>query len=355
MAGGFLLLGWFAFLWFNPGAAPYHYRVVEEGGVEKFPKLEFGAWPDLKISKQEIHVEGVEESIATGYFARRENMKPVMVGWENHVGEPIMFLDTKLSELSILAPAISKHMPKDAAILAWWDTSRQIQLLTGLDPVFTTQLNEPPKDAAILAWWDTSRQIQLLTGLDPVFTTQLNEPLIMPIIWKPRLESIAKYERDFWAAPPSEEEQRKFQRFADALASEPKEGVEILRELVGGREGYVVVHIADIYKLGLMRPDRIGVAYKDFPVKSSTDVHGVNIQIKRWEGDNKYTGHTTHGFSDTMFRVYFLTDEKSTKTLLAQMLPMTTSTILEFQPVQMVYKEGGYLVYKIPSKEASNN
>jgi hydroxylamine oxidation protein HaoB len=245
-----------------------------------------------------------------------------MIGWENHVGEPMIFLDSKLSELSILAPAISKHMPKDAAILAWWDTSRQIQLLT---------------------------------GLDPVFTTQLNEPLIMPMVWKPRMESIAKYERDFWAAPPTEEEQRKFQRFADALASEPKEGVEILRELVGGREGYVVVHIADIYKLGLMRPDRIGVAYKDFPVKGSGDVHGVKIMVKRWEGDNKYAGHTVHGFSENIFRAYFLTDEKSTKTLLAQMLPMTTSLILEFTPLQMVYKEGGYLVYKIPSAQPSNS
>ena len=320
-AGGFLLLGWFAFLWFDPGPAPYQYRLVEEGGIEKFPKLELGAWPDLKLTKQEIHVEGMEEAIAAAYIARRGNSKPVMIGWENHVGEPMIFLDSKLSELSILAPAISKHMPKDAAILAWWDTSRQIQLLT---------------------------------GLDPVFTTQLNEPLIMPMVWKPRMESIAKYERDFWAAPPTEEEQRKFQRFADALASEPKEGVEILRELVGGREGYVVVHIADIYKLGLMRPDRIGVAYKDFPVKASTDVHGVNIMIKRWEGDNKYAGHTVHGFSENIFRAYFLTDEKSTKTLLAQMLPMTTSQPLEFKAVQLVHKQGGYWVYKILSAQPSN-
>ena len=322
VAGGFLLLGWFAVLWFEPGPAPYHYQLVEEGGVDKFPKLELSAWPDLSITKQEVHVEGMDKPVASAYLGRRGNTKPMMLGWENHVGEPIMFLDTKLSELSILAPAISKHMPKDAAILAWWDTSRQIQLLA---------------------------------GLNPIFTSHLCEPLMMPMVWKPRTEAILKYERDYWAAPPTEEEQRKFQRFADALASEPKEGVEILRELVGGREGYVVVHIADIYKLGLMRPDRIGVAYKDFPVKASTDVHGVNIQIKRWEGDNKYTGHTTHGFSETIFRVYFLTDEKSTKTLLAQMLPMTTSTILEFQPVQMVYKEGGYLVYKIPSAPPSNN
>ena len=169
------------------------------------------------------------------------------------------------------------------------------------------------------------------------------------------MESIAKYERDFWAAPPTEEEQRKFQRFADALSSEPTEGVAILRELTGGREGYIVVHIADLYKLGLMRPDRIGVAYKDFPVKGSGDVHGLNIMVKRWQEDNKFTAHTVHGFSETIMRAYFLTDEKSTKTLLAQMLPMTTSLILDFQPVQLVYKEGGYLVYKIPSAQPSNN
>ncbi len=322
VAGGFLLLGWFAFLWFDPGQAPYHYRLVEEGGADKFPKLALNAWPDLKISKQEMHVEGMEEPIAAAYVARRGNSKPVMIGWENHVGEPMFSLDSKLSELSILVPAISKHMPKDAAILAWWDTSRQIQLLT---------------------------------GLEPVFTSHLSEPLITPSVWKPRIEAIQKYERDFWGAPPSEEEKRKFQRFADALSSEPTEGVAILRELTGGREGYIVVHIADLYKLGLMRPDRIGVAYKDFPVKGSGDVHGLNAMVKRWEEDNKFNTHTVHGFSENIMRAYFLTDEKSTKTLLAQMLPLTTSLILDFEPLQMVYKEGGYLVYKIPSPQPATN
>jgi len=322
VAGGFLLLGWFAFLWFDPGPAPYHYRVVEEGGADKFPKLELNAWPDLKISKQEMHVEGMEEPIAAAYVARRGNAKPVMLAWENHVGEPMFFPDSKLSELSFLAPAITKHMPKDAAILAWWDTSRQIQLLT---------------------------------GLETVFTSHLSEHLIIPMVWQPRTEAIAKYERNFWGSVPSVEEKRKFQRFADALSSEPTEGAAILRELTGGREGYVVVHIADLYKLGLMRPDRIGVAYKDFPVKGSGDVHGLNAMVKRWEGDNKYTAHTVHGFSENIMRAYFLTDEKSTKTLLAQMLPLTTSLILDFQPLQMVYKEGGYLVYKIPSAPPAIN
>ena len=116
-----------------------------------------------------------------------------------------------------------------------------------------------------------------------------------------------------------------------------------------------MVHISDLYKLGLMRPDRIGVAYKDFSVKGSGDVHGLNVMVKRWQGDNNYTSHTVHGLSETNVRAYFLTDDKSVKTLLAQMLPMTTSLILEFQPLQMVYKEGGYLVYKIPSAQPANN
>jgi hypothetical protein len=54
-------------------------------------------------------------------------------------------------------------------------------------------------------------------------------------------------------------------------------------------------------------------------------------------------------------RAYFLTDDKSVNTLLAQMLPMTTSLILEIKAVEMVYKHGGYLVYKIPSAQPSNN
>ena len=85
----------------------------------------------------------MEEAVASAYLARRGNTKPVMLAWENHVGEPMVFVDSKLSELSILAPVIAKNMPKDAVILSWWDTSRQIQLLTGLETVFTSHLSEP--------------------------------------------------------------------------------------------------------------------------------------------------------------------------------------------------------------------
>jgi len=315
VAGGLLALGWLAFLWLDPGLAPYHYRLVSEGGVDKFGKLGLDAWPDLAISQHEVQVEGVDQPVAVAYVARRDNPAPVMLSWENRSGEPLVFVDGKLSELTALASAITKHVPKDAAILAWWDTSRQIKLLT---------------------------------GYETVFLSHLGEPFIMPSLWRTKRGAIEKYERSFWGAPASAEERQKFQRFADALVADPKEGVAMLRELTGGREAYIAVHLSDLYKLGLMRPDRLGAAYKDFPLRGG-DVHGLSGIVKRWQQDNNYVSYSVHGLAENMVRAYFLTDAKSGNTLLAQMLPFTTTNPLELQAVQLVYQQGGYWVYKIPS------
>jgi hydroxylamine oxidation protein HaoB len=320
VAGGFLVLGWLAYLWLSPGQAPYHYQLVEEGGVDKFGKLGLEAWPDLGISKQEVIVKGVDQPLAVAYLARRGNTPPVMLSWENRSGEPVVFVDGKLSELTMLASAIGKHVPKDATILAWWDTSRQIRLLT---------------------------------GYETVFNSHLSQPFIMPSLWHARSEAIEKYEREFWRAPASADESRKFQRFADALAADPKEGAAMLRELTGGREAYVVVHLSDLYKLGLMHPERLGVAYKDFPLQGG-DVHGLSGMVKRWQQDNHYTAYSVHGLSENHVRGYFLADAKSGNTLLAQMLPFTTSQPLELQAVQLVYQQGGYWVYKIPPAQPSS-
>ena len=315
VAGGFIMLSWFVYLWLKPTPSPYHYKLVEEGGVDKFNKLGLEAWPDLRISKHEVIVEGVDHPLAVGYLARRGNARPIMLNWENRSGEPVAFVDGKLSELIALASAIGKHVPKDADILAWWDTSRQIKLLTGYQPVFDSHLGEPH---------------------------------IVPALWRTKNEAIEKYEQEFWGAPASAEEAQKFKRFVDALVAEPNEGAAMLRELTGGREAYVAVHLSDLYKVGLMRPDRLGAAYKDFPLQGG-NVHGLSGLVKQWSIENNHTAYSVHGLSENLVRAYFLTDEKSGKTLLAKMLPFTTSNPLEFQALKLVYQYGGYWVYKIPS------
>lgn len=316
--GGFLLLGWIAYSALNPGPAPYRYQLVEEGGADKFAKLGLEAWPDLMIGRYEIRVEGVDQPVAVTHVARRGDAAPVMLDWENRSDDPVAFVDTKLPELVTLAKAIGKHAPKDAVVLGWWDTSRQLRLLS---------------------------------GSETVFAAHLGEPFIAPSPWRGRSGPIGKYEREFWGAPASVEEQRKFQRFADALSGDVEAGTAALRELAGGREAYVAIHVSDLFKLGLMHPDRLGVAYKDFPVKG--DMHGPIGFVKSWMRDNNYTAYALHKISDNQVRAYFLADAASGNTLLAQMLPLTTSKPTELQAVQLVYQHGGYWVYRIPSVQPS--
>ena len=79
VAGGFIVLSWLGYLWLGPAQAPYHYKLLEEGGIDKFNKLGLEAWPDLSISKHEVIVDGVDQPLAVAYLARRGNTKPVML------------------------------------------------------------------------------------------------------------------------------------------------------------------------------------------------------------------------------------------------------------------------------------
>lgn len=319
VAGGLLLLGWVAYSFLKPGPAPYRYQLVEEGGADRFAPLGLEAWPDLKIGKYEVRVDGIDKPVAVAHVARRGEAAPVMLDWDNLSGEPLAFPDTRLTEVKALAQAIVKHAPKDALVLSWWDTAQQLSLLS---------------------------------GRETAFNAHLGEPLIAPSPWQGRSRTIAQYEREFWGAAPDGTETKRFRRFVEALSSEAAAGAAILRELAGSREAYVAVHVADLYKLGLLLPERLGVAYKDFPVQG--DLHGPIAFVKRWMLDNKYSAYTLHELSDSQVRVYFLTNARSGNTLLAQMLPLTTSRPAELQALQLVYQHGGYWVYKIPAQPSGS-
>jgi len=241
-----------------------------------------------------------------------------MLDWENRTSELVASVDSKLSELTALATAIDKHAPKNALILAWWDTSRQISLLA---------------------------------GRDTLFTSHLGEPLIVPTPWRERADSIKQYEDQFWGSPASAEERRKFQQFADALLADPEKGAALLRDLAGAREAYIAIHVTDLYKLGLLRPEQFDITYKNFPMEGN--MHGLIGYLKSWMKSNNFQTYTLQSLSDKMVRGYFLRDDKSSDTLIAQMLPFTQSQPLDLTALQLIYQQGGYWVYKIPSATAA--
>ena len=316
VTGGLFLVAWFAYLWWKPAPLPYSYQLVDEGGVSKFENLPLQAWPDLKISKYELRVPSVDKPIAIAYRAGRQNGSSILLNWESLVSEPVGFMGGELTELTTVASDITKHVPKEAVILAWWDISRQLGLLS-------------------------ERKI--------VFSSHLGEPLITPSYWRDRTAVIVDYERQFWGATGSGEEAQKFKQFTDALSSEPGKGVTMLRQLVGAQEAYIVVHPSDLYKLGLLRSDRMEIAFKDFPLTGN--VHGLANQVKAWMKEYGYDTYTLQSLSEKVVRAYFLNQKKNGKLLLAQMLPLMNSTPIDFEALQLVHKHGGYWVYKIPAAQ----
>jgi hydroxylamine oxidation protein HaoB len=314
VAGGLFLSGWFVYLWLKPLPAPYTYQLVDEGVATKFNNLPLQAWPDLNITKYELRVPSIDKPVAIAYRANRNGGPPILLNWENLVSEPIGVMASDLSELTATAGEITQHVPKGAVVLAWWDTSRQLGLLS---------------------------------GCETFFTSHLGEPLITPTYWKQRSDSIRAYENQFWGHSGSPDEQRRFQVFADALSGEATRGVAMLRELVGSREAYIIVHPSDLYKLGLMRPDMLDIAFKDFPLTGN--VHGLVGQVKAWMKENGYDTYTLQSVSEKLVRAYFLNQSTKGKTLLSQMLPMMNSTPVDFEGLQLVHKQGGYWIYKIPS------
>jgi len=316
VAGGLFLVGWVVYLWFQPEPPPYHYRVVEEGGPDRFPNLGLESYPYLTINKLEVRVDAIDQPLAFVYRASRSGFEPVLLYVENKFPEPILSMEEGLSETIAVSSAIAKHVPNDAVIVAWWDTSRKLALLSDRPTLFTAYL-----------------------GL----------PVIAPSYWRDRFEAIEQYEQKFWGKQASPEEREQFNRFIEALMAYPHQGAAMLRELVGSREAYVVVHVSDIYKLGLMRPDRIDVAFKDFPLTGN--VHGLSGQVKAWLTNNDYTSYTLQSLSEKQVRAYFLRESGASNILLAKMLPFSNFRPMDLDALQLIHKEGGYWIYKIPSAE----
>lgn len=315
MTGGLVLLGWFATLWFAPVPVPYQYELVKEGDTKTFPELELENWPELKLKQYDMLVEDVTKPIAQVITAQKGNSTPVLIDWQNNSRELIHTLDRKTSELGKVAEVIGKHAPQEALILSWWDTSRQINLLT---------------------------------GHETLFSSHMNEPLIIPLEWAEQGGDILAYEDQFWQSNTSQQESAQFEQFSAALTAAPEQGIAQLRELVGSdREAYLIVHVTDLYKLGLIHPDKLGVAYQNLPLTGN--MHGMIAQMKVQLEENDFDTYTLQSVTESDIRVFFLSDEESSNTLIATLLPFTEKPApLELDIIDVAYQYGGYWVYKIP-------
>lgn len=320
VTGGFFFSGWVAWSIFKPAPqnTPFTYVMVEEGNAGAFPDLGIGGEEgkensDLVLRKYELRIEKIDKPIVVFHTASRGGEPPVLLDWKNNLAEPVLTLTSTISETNILAEAIVKHASTDATFLGWWDTSRRIQLLAGVNVLFNENL--------VL-------------------------PVLVPSMWMSRRLSVQDQEREFWKAPPVGRSAKQFDVFVDALLSDEVAGTAKLRQLTGEGEAYIVLHISDIYKIGAIAPERFSVGYKDFT--KTGGVHGLAKRIKGWIKKQGHKAYAILPIGDRVQRVFFLTDETSMETLIARMLPFDTSNPFKLAGLKVIYQHGGYWVYQMP-------
>ena len=318
--GGLVLLGALAWEVLTPSQSPspFVYKVVAEGKAgEAFPTLGLTDQPDLKVRKYELRVPDIARAIATFHVAYPSSDKPVLLDWSNALAEPVITVSSSLTETTQLAKAFAKHAMPGSIVLGWGDISRRLKFFV-------------PKT-------------EILFEKNPA------HPLFVPALWADRREAIAKAERVFWKRPTNHSTP-KFDIFVDALLSDEKTGAEKLRELTGGREAIIVLNISDAYRLGTLAPDRFSVGYKDFA--ETAKVHGLVQHVKRWIKKNNHTAYTVQTLGGDVQRVFFLSNEASTQTLIAKLLPFNTSNPFQVEALSLLHKQGDYWVYKLTPPNA---
>ncbi len=306
-----MLVDWAGCDLLMPKPAPYRYELIAEGNITAFPDLALRAPAKLAIRKFAVRHSDSGADLAELHVADLgEGAAPVLLDWQNATGAVPLALAGRPQDLDLLAEAVAEHVPDDALLLAWWDTSRQLAALTGV---------------AIL------------------YDENLPRPLIVPPEWIDRRKSIESLERVFWRLP--EDGGVGFGRFLDAMAATPAKGARALAEIAGGRRAFITVQLADAYKLALARPQIFGVGYRDF--SRTGDIHSDIRQVKDWLAKQGFSIYAVELINVARNRVYYLADEKTAGSLLAGLLPFGEFEPLELEELKLVANYGSYWVYEI--------
>jgi hydroxylamine oxidation protein HaoB len=302
---GAALIGWAGYETFRPVS---HYTLTLAPAPQDAAKeiASLGLAADA-LQRIEITSPAERRPIAAGLVAHEgERLAPIV--WRNEVTEPIVFADLPSSDIVKVLLAIREYAGDDAVILAWWDLSRAIRV--------ATKRNAPLDDGRASG-------------------------LLFPSGWTEAAEA----EGARWGAGAAPKASETFGTFIDALLSEETQGADALAKLADGKPAYVAVHISDIWKAAAARPQRLSIAYKDFP--SSGVSHGVIKSATQWMRDNKIEGGFAVEPTGGATRLHYFTRKGDSDALLAKLLPFSTSNPAQLARFELVYQHKGWWIYRL--------
>jgi hydroxylamine oxidation protein HaoB len=251
-------------------------------------------------------------------IAREADGRVVALNWQNNVTEPILAADLTAEEVGKVTKAIQDHVPTDAVVLSWWDLSRKIRLVS--------QRNAPLDDP-------------------------LARGLLLPASWSAARPLIQGKERAYWGAAVPEQDGKVFSQFIDALLLDEEKGAAALAALAPGKKTFVAVHLSDIWKVAMERPDSLAILSKDFPGSAT---HGVMRTASRWLRDQKLDASYAVEPIGNAVRVHYLSRPADSQRLIARMLPFTSSNPMQLTHLKLVYQHRGFWIYELDVGKPAN-
>lgn len=304
---GFALLGWAIYAGLNP-TAPFEARLSPISSEAAKEVAGFGVAAD-RLQQIEVSAKDERKFIADGVIASGDAGRLTPLTWRNRVTEPILFSDVSADDAEKVLAAIREHVPQDAVVLAWWDFSRAIRLVSG---------RAAPLDDAQA------------------------RGLLLPASWS----ASAAPERARWGAGAPASSVDVFTRFIDALLdSDEARAAESLKKLADGKPAYLAVRISDIWRLAAVRPQKLSIAYKDFAATSVS--HGLIKSAQQWMRDQNIDGGFAVEPMGGATRLHYLQRKVDGDRLIARLLPFSTSLSAPLRRLSLVYQHKGWWVYRL--------
>ncbi len=264
-------------------------------------------------STMTLHATDPGRTVAKAQIVTLPDNQEVIMGWTSEAPEPVLRSDISPPEELALVTALRKYLPENSTILAMPGVSARLAHFVAADY--------------------------------PLAAAAGQETLRIPAPWMGQKESVAQLEMR-WSTGATDHTET-FGEFIDALLAEDVYGAARLQTLTGTNDSYIILHVRDVFDLGVTVPDRIFVSQRDFPAAGM--VHDKSRAVKDWAIAEDYAAYAVERREGGAVRAYFLAEAKDKSTLLGQLLPFNTADIGQVAGTTLVFQTGGYWIYRLKS------
>lgn len=193
------------------------------------------------------------------------------------------------------------------------------------------------KNALFLSWWDDGQRIRFLTGRKP----WLDQPVASAFP--------DKDQQKFWqqAGGGFNQDEAKLKQLARWLSMDADAALaEMAQTIPKDQPVYWLVcldNLARLAEIETLSSVKLPFEARIFP--QADNIHGQIAEVKRWADEKGIGSYLVQQLPAGGARVWRITTENGVKTLLARLLPFTTSLAKPLEHQALVYQSGwgGYL------------